>query len=92
MRKIYIYKYVNLKTKIIDKIEFTDYQKAFELNAFQWRSTIDREMIYKFLLLNSVVVRNVDRGELVKDKYFDVMEEMNKIWVVYGGKTYESFD
>ena len=38
------------------------------------------------------MLRNVDRGELQTQKYLQIMEEMNKIWVVYGGKTYESFD
>ena len=31
------------------------------------------------------MLRNVDRGELQTRKYLDVMEEMNKVWIVYEG-------
>ena len=60
-----LYKYIDLKTERIDSIEFPDYQKAFEENYLLWYSTQGNRMIYKFLLYDYSMLRNVDRGELV---------------------------
>ena len=42
-------------------------------------------------MLNNNFVRNIGRGELKSQKHLEIMEEMNKKCVVFGGKTYESF-
>ena len=42
-------------------------------------------MIYIFIIYDYSMLRNVDRGELQTRKYLDVMEEMNKVWIVYEG-------
>ena len=87
-----VYKYINLKTKKIDSIEFTDYQRAFEEKYLLWFSAKGTKMIHKFLFYDHSMLRNVGRGELETQKYLQIMEEMNKMWVVYGEKTYESFN
>ena len=74
-----VYKYINLKTKKIDSIEFSDYQKAFEGDYLMWFSTKGSKMIYKFLLYDYSMLRNVGRGELRTQTYLQIMEEMKKI-------------
>ena len=74
-----VYKYINLKTKKIDTISFPDYQRAFEENYLLWFSTKGNRMIYKFLLYDYSMLRNVDRGQSQTQKYLQIIEEMNKI-------------